>query len=66
MEQAPLSLTKKFQVLMIVATVAFLSPLGTAGQSTPPSEPPAGLFYGCDGADDLECVEVGGRRVVKI
>ena len=41
MEQAPLSLTKKSRALMIVAAVVFACPIGAAGQSTPPSEPPA-------------------------
>ena len=41
MEQAPLSLTKNFRALTIVAAVAFICPIGAAGQSAPPSEPPA-------------------------
>ena len=41
MEQAPLSLTKNFRTLTIVAAVAFVCPSGASGQSAPPSEPPA-------------------------
>ncbi len=40
MERSRLSLTKKFRALTLISTMAFVCPIGAAGQSTPPSEPP--------------------------